>query len=55
MKVNNKQINTSDYWEIDRFVYEPTGKGTEEKEYAYVINRFTGEVKKVEVGFKSRN
>lgn len=47
---NTRKFNTSDYWELEKTVMESIGVGTEVAEFAYVINRLTGEVKKTRVG-----
>ena len=49
MEKGKTQIYTGDYWEIERTAWESTGNGTEMREYAYLINRFRGEVKKVTI------
>lgn len=45
----NITINSEDWWELDKIVYQPTGQGTEQAEFAYLVNRYKGQVKKVRI------
>jgi hypothetical protein len=47
----NKDINSTNWWEIDKIVVEPSGIGigTAGVEFVYLIDRYTGQVKKVKV------